>query len=176
MSDLMNHKRQLLHELTGLIEARFSEAEDAGVDVGLFADTAGIARAMVAALPTTTVQDQQVGPFYDTAGLTTWLGVSKQAIAKRVTKRTLIGCQLASGTWVYPTWQFTEDAVVDKRLSQVWQHLRNRTDAWTAVLWMCSPCQHLENTTAVQYLAEGGNDQLDTVLHAAQMDTARWTA
>lgn len=70
MVDLMGLKRQLLTELTELVEARFSEAEDAGVDPTLFADTARIARAMVSALPNIGMHDQHGGPFYDTAGLT----------------------------------------------------------------------------------------------------------
>lgn len=102
--------------------------------------------------------------------------MSKQELADRVRNRTLIGCQLASGSWVYPAWQFTDDATVDRHILQVWQLLREHTDPWTALLWMCAPIPHLENPTAVQYLANGGDGHLDAVLAAARTDAAGWTA
>ncbi|KNA90987.1 Uncharacterised protein [Mycobacteroides abscessus subsp. abscessus] len=175
MSDLTDCKQALLDELSRLVDERFAMAEDAGVDAEVFADTQRIATAMAAALPSVTVHDQRVGPFYDTAGLTSWLGVSKQAIAKRVKNNTLIGCQLESGTWVYPTWQFTDAAKVDQHLLQVWQILREHTNAWTAVLWMCSPNPALNDETAVRY-ATGGGDEFAEVLAAAHADAARWAA
>lgn len=174
MSDLMERKQALLDELNRLVDERFAIAEDAGVDAEVFADTQRIATAMAAALPSVTVHDQLVGPFYDTAGLTSWLGVSKQAIAKRVKNNTLIGCQLESGTWVYPTWQFTDAATVDQHLLQVWQILRGHANAWTAALWMCSPNPALNDETAVQYMS--GSDEFAEVLAAAHADAARWAA
>ena len=177
MSDLMDRKQALLDELGSLLDVRFAVAEDSGVDPAVYADTSRIARAMMAVLPSaTSVHDQTVGPFYDTAGLTTWLDVSKQALAKRVKNNTLIGCQLESGTWVYPTWQFTDDAVVDRRLLRVWQVLREHANAWTAALWMCSPNAALDDETAVAYVRGGGDDELTAALNAARVDAERWAA
>ncbi|MGC4934146.1 hypothetical protein ACLQ3C_10730 [Gordonia sp. DT30] len=174
MSDLMDRKQELLDELSHLLDERFSAAEEAGVDASLYADTNRLASAMVAALPALGVHDQLVGPFYDTAGLTGWLGVSKQAIAKRVKHRTLIACQLESGTWVYPTWQFTEQGAVDRRMVQVWQILREHANAWTAALWMCAPNPDLDGDTVIHHLATDSTERLAAVVDAARADAARW--
>ncbi|WP_186626586.1 hypothetical protein [Rhodococcus sp. BP22] len=81
---------------------------------------------MTSALPTSHIYDQLVGPFYDTAGLTQWWGLSRQAIAKAAAAGTVIACQLDGGGWVYPTWQFTESGTVHPDLLTLWSTLRVR--------------------------------------------------
>ncbi|GAB92377.1 antitoxin Xre/MbcA/ParS toxin-binding domain-containing protein [Gordonia rhizosphera] len=176
MSDLMDQKRALLDELTNLVDERFEAAERAGVDAALYEDTAAIAAAMVSALPAAGVHDQIVGPFYDTTGLTSWLGISKQAVAKRVKHSTMIGCQLQSGTWVYPTWQFTEQGAVDRELLEAWRILREHANAWTAALWMRSPNPDLDGHTAVECLTSGSAAHRKLAMDAARADAERWAA
>ncbi|MDV6305359.1 hypothetical protein R3P93_22575 [Rhodococcus cerastii] len=69
--------------LTDRVRATFVEARAAGVPAEVFGDVEAIATAMVAALPTSHPYDRLVGPFYDTAGLTKWLGVSHQQEYRR---------------------------------------------------------------------------------------------
>lgn len=175
MSDLMERKQQLLAALHARLEATFDAAALNGVAADVYADTERLAAAMVAVLPTANVHDQLAGPFYDTAGIVELLGISKQAVAKRVAAGTLIGCQLADGrTWVYPTWQFAAD---DFRpiayLYEVWKTLRDAADPWTAVFWLRARNERL-GTTAVDYLQNYQDP--NPVLAEARADAARWAA
>lgn len=177
MSDLMDHKAQLLNELRERLDERFAAAQEAGVDADAYADTAAIADAMVSALPAANVHDQLVGPFYDTAGLTQWLGITKQAIAKRVEAGTLIACRIADRrrTWVYPTWQFTAEGNVIAHLPEVWQILRTGSeDPWTAALWLRARNPDLDGAVAVEHLRSGGDPT--PVLASARADAAQWAA
>ena len=67
---------------------------------------------MVSALPTQHPYDEPLGPFYDTTGLVSWLGVSRQAVADRVRRGTLLACRTQDGHLVYPAWQFARDGAV----------------------------------------------------------------
>lgn len=84
---------------------------------------------MTSALPTSHICDHLVGPYYDTAGLTQWWGGNKQAITKAASTGTVIACQLDEGGWVYPTWQFTDDAgTMHPDLLTLWSILRATGD------------------------------------------------
>lgn len=75
-----------MYLLTRRVHQRFVDARVAGTPAAVVEDIESIVRSMAAALPTIGVYDQLVGPFYDTAGLTRWRGVSRQAVNKaRVT-------------------------------------------------------------------------------------------
>ena len=54
-----------------------------------------LAARMVAALPSVHPWDTAIGPFYDTAGLMLWLGVTRQALADRERRGTLLACRTA---------------------------------------------------------------------------------
>ncbi|MCF8611696.1 hypothetical protein L5G28_16240 [Gordonia sp. HY285] len=177
MSDLMDRKEQLYAALHAQIEQKFADAAEAGVDADVFADPAAIAAKMVSALPTSNVYDQLGGPFYDTAGLTTWLGLSKQALAKRVKVGSVIACQLDDyrGTWVFPTWQFTDDRTVLAGLSDVWRILCPAADdPWMALFWLRARHPALGGAAPVDWLIAGGD--LATVVAEARNDAERWTA
>lgn len=125
-------------------------------------------------MPGTHVYDQLVGPFHDTAGLVRWLGVTRQALAKRTTAGTLIGCQLADGTWVYPAWQFTATGVPHPDLLSLWQVLRTGADPWTCASWLRAPNPALGGCDAVTHILE--EHPVDPALDAAHADAERWAA
>lgn len=52
---------------------------------------------------------ERCGPFYDTDGLTTWLGLPRQQVHERREARTLLGCPTAEGELIYPVWQFQDN-------------------------------------------------------------------
>lgn len=175
MTNIMDRKEQLYTALHAQLDRKFAAAAAAGVDAAAFDDVDAIAAAMVAALPIGTLYDQLAGPFYDTAGLTRWLGISKQALAKRVDAGTVIACRQEDDrrTWVYPAWQFTDRAVV-AGLAEVWQILRAgaTADPWMAVFWLKASNPALGGVTPVDWLHAGGD--LDTVVDEARADAARW--
>ncbi|WP_336794234.1 hypothetical protein [Gordonia malaquae] len=119
--------------------------------------------------------DQVAGPFYDTDGVVSILGISEHAVAERVAAGTIIGCQLADArrTWMYPVWQFTDGNQPIGHLDEVWTILREAADAWTAALWLRTRNQALGGATAVDYLRDGRDPAV--VLDEAHADAARWS-
>lgn len=174
MTSLSEQERKLMELLTGLVHSTFVQASEAGVPAESFDDVEAIARSMTAALPNNHVYDQLVGPFYDTPGLTQWWGVSRQAISKAVASGKIIACRLDGGSWVYPTWQFTDAGTVDSRLLAVWSVLRDAADPWTCSIWLRSPQSELGDRTAVHWITDGRS--LDVVLELARDDARRWAA
>src|SRR5699024_7836184 len=107
-------------------------------------DTDDVADKMIATIPTLHPFDQAAGPFYNTAGLQAWLGISRQAIDQRVRAGTLLAAPLDNGRRVYPVWQFTPASQVHPALLPTWQILRAHSDPWTALLWLqaANPALH----------------------------------
>ncbi|EHI41270.1 hypothetical protein OPAG_08092 [Rhodococcus opacus PD630] len=174
MTSLVEQERKLMEELSQRVHRTFAAAAAAGVPTDAFADVQAIADAMSAALPTHHVYDQVVGPFYDTAGLTRWWKVSRQAVSKKVATNAVIACRLEEGQWVYPVWQFTRSGTVRPDLVQVWRVLRSGADPWTGAMWLRAPQDALAGKSAVQWLTDNGS--VDTVLTAARADVQRWAA
>lgn len=174
MTTLAEQERKLMDLLTRRVHKTFADARAAGVPAEVFGDVESIVRSMTAALPTTHVYDQLVGPFYDTGGLTRWWGVSRQAVNKSVSGGTVIACRLDDGQWVYPTWQFTDSGTVHPHLITLWSTLRAAADPWTCAVWLRSPQPGLGDRNAVEWIAEG--HPLDPALTLARADAQRWAA
>lgn len=172
MSSVM--EQELMALLSERVHQAFASADAAGVPGYAFGDLETVADAMSAALPGSHFYDQTVGPFYDTAGLSRWLGVSRQALNKKVAAHSLIACPLEDGQLVYPVWQFTSSGSVHPAVVTVWRILRASADAWTCALWMCAPSDDLDGKTAAQWLV--GGYALDPVAQAATADAQRWAA
>lgn len=170
---LAEREQRLLALLVERVHGVFAAAAERGVPVEAFGDLDAVVDAMASALPTGHVYDQLVGPFYDTAGLAAWLGVSRQALSKRVGVRKLIACPLEDGSLVYPVWQFTGGAV-DPAMLRVWQALRAHGDPWTSAQWMCSDVAGAPGSSAVAQLRGGA--AVDPVAAAAAADAAGWAA
>lgn len=174
MTTFAEQERKLMDILTRRVHQTFADARAAGVPAEVFDDVESIARSMTAALPSSHVYDQLVGPFYDTTGLTQWWGVSRQAINKAVAVGTVIACRLDGGQWVYPTWQFTDSGSVHPHLITLWQTLRTAADPWTCALWLRSPQPDLGDRTAADWITDGY--PVDPALTLARADTQRWAA
>ncbi|WP_430332606.1 hypothetical protein [Rhodococcus sp. ACT016] len=174
MASLVDQERELMELLERRVHRTFEAAAAAGVPAETFADVEAIADAMSAALPASHVYDRIVGPFYDTAGLTRWWRVSRQAVAKKVATNAVIACRLEDGQWVYPTWQFTGSGAVHPALVEVWRLLRGAADAWTCALWLRTPQDGLDGTSAADWLLADG--PVDPVRAAARADAQRWAA
>jgi hypothetical protein len=74
------------------------------------------------ALPASHPFDAVIGPFYDTTGLTKWLGVSRQALHQRVKVGSILGCPLDDGAIVYPAWQFVDNDATAPGLADLRLH------------------------------------------------------
>ncbi len=174
MNTLAEQERKLMDLITRRVHQTFAYARAAGVPADVFDDVESIARSMVAALPTSHVYDQLVGPFYNTTGLTQWWGVSRQAVNKAVVANTVIACRLDAGQWVYPTWQFRASGTVHPHLITLWKTLRVAADPWTCAVRLRSPQSELGNRSAADWIA-GGHPH-ESALALARADAQRWAA
>jgi hypothetical protein len=101
--------------------------------------------------------DDLLGPFYTTGQVGKLLGgVSRQAVADRRERRTLLGLKTADGVIVYPAFQFGERNEVIPGLPEVLQCFRDGSLAdWTLAGWLVSPSRALESRSAVEWLRLG---------------------
>ena len=116
-----------------------------------------------------------VGPFYDTAGVRGWLGITSVDLDERRAHHTILACSTADGRQIFPTWQFGADGKLLPGLRDVLETLAGGTDdEWTWALWLTSrvPSQ-LDGKSAVQWLAEGQDSS--RVLDLARRDALVWT-
>lgn len=120
--------------------------------------------------------DRLVGPFYSTAALQEWLGISRQALDQRARARKLLGCLTTDRVRVYPAWQFTDKGEVISGLKQVLPVLASGVDApWTWALWLVSVLPgELDGLSPAEWLALG-RDPMPVIILARQ-DAAVWAA
>lgn len=145
--------RDLGHGLTDLAD-RYAAA---GRNLEELGSPAAVAERMVASLPSPSPWNQAVGPFYSASQITEILGgVSRQAVADRRDRRTLLALRTRDGQWVYPTFQFDRDGQVVRGLSEVLQILApSGVDDWTLAGWLASPSRLLAGASPRTWLAEG---------------------
>jgi small subunit ribosomal protein S19 len=140
-------------------------------------DPEGLARSLVRLVPRKTKSDlaERTGPFYDTATLTSWLGITRQALNKRVHAGRLIGCMTSDRVQLYPVWQFTDGGDLLPGLADVLAVLWSGThDGWTIALWLVTQVEELGGQSTVEWLIDG--KELGPVLETARHDTAAWAA
>ena len=125
-----------------------------------------LAQRMLAAVPALSRWDDLLGPFYDTRGVTQLLGgVSRQAVADRRDRRTLLGLKTADGVLVYPAFQFGERGEVLSGLAAVLQSFDpEAVDDWAVAGWLVSKQQALAGETVVGWLRRGGDPSRAVIL------------
>ena len=130
-----------------------------------------LADRMVAALPTPSPW-AELGPFYGTNRIAKLLGgVSRQAIADRRKRGTLLALRTADNVWVYPEFQFDEHHTVLRGLPEVVRALRDsKIDDWTLAGWLSSPMHSIDRQSPIEWLRQGR--QLEPLLTLAR-DAAR---
>lgn len=113
-----------------------------------------------------------VGPFYDTNGVATLLGVSVDALSAAREDGLLLGVQTSDGAWVYPTFQFTGDRV-DPALIPVF-HIFRDSPRWSAAVWLRTPDEDLDELSPVEWLRAGNPP--DAVTRIAGHAAHHWAA
>lgn len=115
-----------------------------------------------------------IGPVYTSGGVQSVLGISRQQLADRRQRGTIIAARTSDGRWVHPIYQFDESGIrADVR--EVLDVLRAESapDPWTLALWFVTAREALGGVSALKLLDSG---QLDTVLAHAAGTVARWAA
>lgn len=153
------------------VSARLHE-RIAGLDPRSLGSPDHVAGRMLATVPTAHPWDEQTGPFYDTPGVVRLLGVSKQAVADRVRRRTLLAASTAQGRVVYPIWQF-DGSKINAAISTVLTAFRHVTvDGWAIASWFTTPAASLDGATPVQWLR--GRREAGPVRELARDTARRW--
>ncbi len=157
------------------LEERRSSYAERGRSLEEIGPAEELARKMVEVVPEPSRWDDLLGPFYTTAKMAEiWGGVSRQAIADRRERRTLLGLKTSDGILVYPTFQFDDHNEVVAGLPEVLQCFRGSdVDDWTLAGWLVSRSRALEGRSAVEWLRAGRNP--DPVLRLARGAAQRFS-
>ncbi len=115
-----------------------------------------VADRMVATLPSPSRWDDLLGPFYGPGQVARVLGnISRQAVADRRQRRTLLGLKTADRHWVYPVFQFDRHGSVLAGLPALLQILgESGVDDWSLAGWLVSPLRSLGGRTAIDWLRQ----------------------
>ena len=163
-------------EVTWLIGRQLSQLEESYSEQGRSLADLGspqeLAERMVAAVPRPSPWNEVLGPFYGPGQVAEVLGgISRQAVADRRQRRTLLGLKTADGHWVYPLFQFDARNTVLAGLAETLQILApSGVDDWSLAGWLTSPLRSLSQRTPIEWLAQG--KALETLLDVAR-DAAR---
>lgn len=150
IDEVTRHVRRALEERRSSYAERGRSLEEIGPPEEL-------ARKMVEVVPEPSRWDDLLGPFYTTAKVSEiWGGVSRQALADRRERRTLLGLKTSDGVLVYPTFQFNEHNDILAGLPDVLQCFRGSdVDDWTLAGWLVSPSRALDGRSPVEWLKAG---------------------
>lgn len=146
------------------------------------ADVGPVAEALaplLAGLPRSGPWDAAVGPVYLTTQVRALLGrdrpVSRQAVADRLARRTLLGMTTRDRRAVYPAWQFQGRQVLAGLPAVLQAFLdedgRPVVDDWTLASWLRTPLDTLDGHSVADRLATGA---LESATAAAGAAAARW--
>lgn len=141
------------------LEERLATYDEQGRSLKGIGSAKDVARRMLEAVPLPGRWDDALGPFYGTGQVAKILGgVSRQAIADRRERRTLLGLKTADGVMVYPTFQFDDRNQVLPGLAEILQAFRaSEADDWTLAGWLVSPSKSLRGQSVIQWLKNGGD-------------------
>ncbi len=171
MTTQQDYQEVLLAELTHQISDRLRNTDVSELD-----SPANVARQMTALLPQTQAHPwaQQIGPFYDTAGVVAMFGSSKAAVSDRVQRGTLIGARTRNGTMVYPVFQFEGREVHPGIKNVLGAFKRSGLDGWAIASWFTVPAEDLGGQTPAQWIRNG--QDVAVARELALETVARWTA
>lgn len=164
MTSVVDYEQQIVSAVAEGLHARIHDLAAAGRDPSALGNPGEVADRMLATVPSPHPWDIQVGPFYDTPGLARLLGVSKQAIADRAQRRSLISATTRQGKVVYPTFQFAGRHVVPA-ISVIAQLFHGvPVDGWAVASWFTTPAATLADATPAQWLIAGHDTEPVRVL------------
>ena len=111
----------------------------------------------------------RVGDRWDVTRATEFLGVTRQALYKRLKNGTLLGVRGRGTTW-FPTWQFDPTAgIVRAVIAGILAEFRNadaETDPLFIAAWATKANRLLEDLSPAEWVSKGRGD--DAVIRAAR--------
>ncbi len=139
------------------LEARISNYAEHGRSLDELGSADELAARMLLAVPAVSRWNDVLGPFYGSAQVAKMCGdISRQALADRRERRTILGLKTADGVVVYPAFQFDAKNQILRGLPEVLQCFRGvEVDDWTIAGWLVSASRALESLSAVEWLRRG---------------------
>jgi hypothetical protein len=134
--------------------------------LGFSGDTDLTALRMVASIPQMDPFNDRLGPFYTTASLTKWLGVSRQYVHEITKQRRLLVLTTADGFNVYPSFQFNLRGSALPHLPALISALETHLEPWTQAMWLITKSDELDGLTPASWLMGGGS--VDAAVSAAE--------
>jgi hypothetical protein len=156
---------ELMTELSSRIERLVLSLTAAGHDAYTLGAPADLADHMVASIPRSDPLNLEIGPFYTTASLTRWMGVSRQYVLELVKQRRILSLTTADNHKVYPSRQFGLRGAPMLHMADILAILDPFIDPWTEAMWLVTPSEALGDRTPIEHLAE--NRGHEAVLLAA---------
>lgn len=96
-------------------------------------------RAVHATAPEASPWDELVGPFLRSVGVRARLGISRQAVTAKSTRRQLLRTITVDGEYLYPVWQFAGNQLVDGLADVLSLFPEAVVDGWTLAGWLRTP-------------------------------------
>ena len=175
-----DYRAELLAAIEDAVDRRLHDVQRRGGDVEALGDPDELAERMAATLPVAAHPfDVDLGPFYDTTGLSRWWSVSRQALADRVRRGTLLACRTSDGHLIYPAFQFARDGSVRPGIADVIAvFARSGVDGWTAAVWLTTPSPVFDGDSAVDHLVvhRASAAAVARVVSQAKVDATAWAA
>jgi hypothetical protein len=139
-------------------------------DLGSVGD---LCQRMLATIPEPSRWNEVLGPFYGPGQVAAYLGgISRQAVADRRSRHTLLGLRTSDGVWVYPTFQFNEQGEVLEGLPGVLKILAPVLDDWSLAGWLMSSFDPLGGSTPIEWLRCG--EAPEPLVELARREAARF--
>lgn len=153
--------------------ASYAERGRAFADV---ADPADLAELMVSAVPAPSPWDDAIGPFYTSPQVARLLGgISRQALADRRRRRSLLALRTDDDRWVYPVAQFRPDGRVIDGLGETIRAFKPAdVDEWTVAGWLFAPSRALGELSPIGWLRD--RRSIERVVELARGAAARFAA
>jgi hypothetical protein len=93
-------------------------------------------RAVVAQAPVPSPWDDLVGPFLRSTGVEARLGITRQGVAARAARRSLLRVITADGVHLYPEWQFDDGGLLPGLGDVLTLFAEDAVDGWTLAGWL----------------------------------------
>jgi hypothetical protein len=167
-----SYEKHLLNALSARLRRRLTEVAATGGDPATFGAPEQMADRMLAVVPVAHPWHEQIGPFYDTAGLTKLLGITRQAVADRVRRRRLLAVSTRDKRLLYPILQFDGPNVLAGLPDVLMAFTDTTVDGWAVAAWLTTPAAALGSRTPIDWVHAGEDP---APLHLLAADTAaRW--
>ena len=145
------YEESVIESLRPKLELLISQLLESGAPLP---DPEAVAETMAASVPASAARseyDRLLGPFYSSAGVMRLLGIpTKQALADRRRRGTVLAARTSDGVWVYPEFQFdVPGRMVRPSLRPILAELK-AVPRWGASLWLVTAQDELRNLSPLE--------------------------